>query len=115
VVETDVHFPTDINLLLDAIRKVIEISAELSGTYNLPGWRQHLYHQRQFKRQYRKVQRLKHSTSKDEIKKQQKDQEIKDAHRAYLELAEVSDPSGPHPQPDRLVRSSHRGLAQRIE
>ncbi|MBM9539255.1 ISNCY family transposase, partial [Desulfobulbus alkaliphilus] len=24
VVETDVHFPTDINLLLDAIRKVIE-------------------------------------------------------------------------------------------
>jgi hypothetical protein len=88
VVETDVHFPTDINLLLDAIRKVIEISAELSETYNIPGWRQHLYHQRQFKRQYRKVQRLKHSTSKDEIKKQQKEQEIKDAHRAYLDLAE---------------------------
>ena len=41
VVETDVHFPTDINLLLDAIRKVIEISAELSGTHNLPWWRQH--------------------------------------------------------------------------
>jgi len=88
VVKTDVHFPTDINLLLDAIRKVIEISAELSGIYNLPGWRQHFYHQRQFKRQYRKVQRLKHSTSKDEIKKQRKDQEIKDAHRAYLDLAE---------------------------
>jgi hypothetical protein len=88
VVETDVHFPTDINLLLDAIRKVIEISAELSSTYKLPGWRQHLYHQRQFKRQYRKVQRLKHSTSKDEVKQQQKEQEIKDAHRAYLDLAE---------------------------
>ena len=88
VVETDVHFPTDINLLLDAIRKVIEISAELSSTYKLPGWRQHLYHQRQFKRQYRKVQRLKHSTSKDESKQQQKEQEIKDAHRAYLDLAE---------------------------
>ena len=88
VVETGVHFPTDINLLLDAIRKVIEISAKLSGTYKLPGWRQHLYHQRQFKRQYRKVQRLKHSTSKDEIKQQRKEQEIKDAHRAYLDLAE---------------------------
>jgi len=88
VVETDVHFPTDINLLLDAIRKVIEISAELSSTYKLPGWRQHHYHQRQFKRQYRKVQRLKHSTSKDESKKQRKEQEIKDAHRAYLDLAE---------------------------
>jgi transposase, IS5 family len=88
VVETDVHFPTDINLLLDAIRKVIEITAELSSTCNLPGWRQHLYHQRQFKRQYRRVQKLKHSTSKDESKQQRKEQEIKEAHRAYLDLAE---------------------------
>jgi len=88
VVETDVHFPTDINLLLDAIRKVIEISAELARTLNLPGWRQHRYHQRQFKRQYRMVQRLKHSTSKDESKQQRKEQEIKESHRAYLELAE---------------------------
>jgi IS5 family transposase len=88
VVETDVHFPTDINLLLDAIRKVIEISAELSSTCNLPGWRQHHYHQRQFKRQYRRVQKLKRSTSKDESKQQRKEQEIKEAHRAYLDLAE---------------------------
>ncbi len=35
------------------------------------------------------MQRLKHSTSKDESKRQQKEQEIKDAHRAYLDLAEV--------------------------
>jgi transposase, IS5 family len=88
VVETDVHFPTDINLLLDAIRKVIEICAELAGTNNLPGWRQHHYHQRLFKRQYRLVQRLKHSTAKDESKQQKKEQEIKKAHRDYLELAE---------------------------
>lgn len=88
MVETDVHFPTDINLLLDAIRKVIEISAELSGIHNLPWWRQHKYHQRLFKKQYRKVQQLKHSTSKDENKQQRKEQEIKGAHRAYLDLAE---------------------------
>ena len=88
VVETDVHFPTDINLLLDAIRKVIEIVADLAGDYNLPGWRQHRYHQRQFKKQYRKVQRLKHSTSKDASKQQRKEQEIQEAHRAYLALAE---------------------------
>jgi IS5 family transposase len=88
VVETDVHFPTDINLLLDAIRKVIEISAKLSKTNHLAGWRQHLYHQRLFKKQYRIVQRLKHSTSKDKNKQQQKEQEIKEAHRVYLDLAE---------------------------
>ncbi len=88
VVETHVHFPTDINLLLDAIRKVIENSVELAEASNLPGWRQHRYHYRQLKKKYRKVQRLKHSTSKDEIKQQLKEQEIQEAHRAYLELAE---------------------------
>lgn len=88
VVETDVHFPTDINLLLDAIRKVIEIIAELAGANNLPGWRQQRYHQRQFKKQYRKIQRLKHSTSKDKSKQQLKEQEIQEAHRTYLDLAE---------------------------
>ncbi|MCU7886893.1 MAG: hypothetical protein KZQ59_00540 [Candidatus Thiodiazotropha sp. (ex Lucinoma aequizonata)] len=55
---------------------------------NLGGWRQHTYHQRQFKKQYCRVQRLKHSTSKDEKKRQQKQAQIQQAHRSYLELAE---------------------------
>jgi len=89
VVKTDVHFPTDINLLLDAIRKVIAISAELASGQNLPGWRQHHYHQCLFKKQYRIVQRLKRSTSKDEGKQQKKELEIKEAHTVYLELAKA--------------------------
>jgi hypothetical protein len=88
VVETDVHFPTDINLLLDAIRKTIETCVNLSEAQELSGWRQHAYHQRQFKKQYRKVQRLKHSTSQDETKRQRKQAEIQQAHRVYLELAQ---------------------------
>lgn len=88
VVETDVHFPTDINLLLDAIRKTIDICVKLSEENGLSGWRQHAYHQRQFKKQYRQVQRLKHSTSKDENKRQRKQEEIQQAHRIYLELAQ---------------------------
>ena len=76
VVETDVHFPTDINLLLDAIRKVIEISAELSSTKSYRDGDKQLP-QRQFKRQYRKVQRLKHSTSKDETKNSKKSRRLK--------------------------------------
>src|ERR1700738_1249696 len=35
VVETNVHFPTDINLLLDAMRKVITLSADLCERYGL--------------------------------------------------------------------------------
>ena len=88
VVETDVHFPTDINLLLDAIRKIIESCVALSEENGMKGWRQHAYLLRQFKKLYRKVQKLKHSTSKDEDQRQRKQTEIQEAHRLYLKLAE---------------------------
>ncbi|MCU7881497.1 MAG: ISNCY family transposase, partial [Candidatus Thiodiazotropha sp. (ex Lucinoma aequizonata)] len=52
VVETDVHFPSDINLLMDAVRKSIDTCVKLCEQNNLGGWRQHTYHQRQFKKQY---------------------------------------------------------------
>ncbi len=41
VVETDVHFPTDINLLYDAIRKVIELTSKLCDHLGISEWRQH--------------------------------------------------------------------------
>jgi len=88
VVETDVHFPTDINLLLDAIRKIIEICVKLSEENGLKGWRQHVYLKRQLKKLYRKVQKLKHSTSKNEDQRLRKQAEIQEAHRLYLKLAE---------------------------
>ena len=40
VVETDVHYPTDRNLLWDAARVMVRIAAELADEWNLPGWRQ---------------------------------------------------------------------------
>lgn len=42
VLETDVHYPTDANLLWDAARKCIEISTTLSDIFSLEGWRKHL-------------------------------------------------------------------------
>ena len=65
VVETNVHYPTDINLLLDAIRKTIEICADLCAANGLTEWRQSAYQVRQFKKSYRQVQQLKRSTAKD--------------------------------------------------
>ena len=87
VVETDVHFPTDINLLYDAVRKTIESSAQISEKHALGGWRQSQYNLRKFKKSYRKIQKLKHSTSKDESLREAKQQEIRDAHEDYLEEA----------------------------
>lgn len=84
VVETDVHFPTDINLLYDAIRKMIEECAKLSQTNGLNGWRQSAYNIRQFKKKYRIVSKLKHSTSKDDHSQKAKEDEICEKHKNYL-------------------------------
>ena len=40
VVETNVHFPTDISLLFDAVRKVIMLIANIFFENNISGWRQ---------------------------------------------------------------------------
>jgi len=88
VVETNVHFPTDINLLYDAIRKMIENCLMLSGIFFLSDWRQNNYQLKKFKKLYRKIQKLKHSTSKDEKKRKAKEKEIERAYQTYLDMAE---------------------------
>ena len=50
VVKTDVHFPTDINLLFDATRKTIEECAQLCEEHNLAGWRQSSHNIKTFKK-----------------------------------------------------------------
>ncbi|WPL14013.1 ISNCY family transposase [Thiorhodovibrio litoralis] len=88
VVETNVHFPTDINLLLDAVRKAIEISASLCADHGLTDWRQSAYNIRCLRKLYRRLQQLKRSTSKDEAKRAARLEDIHAAYRAYLEQAE---------------------------
>jgi IS5 family transposase len=87
VVETDVHYPTDINLLFDAMRKVILLIMALCDDLSLSGWRKGIYNLKKVKRYFRKAQQLKRSTSKDKTKKAKREQLIIDAHMAYLELA----------------------------
>ena len=41
VLETNVHFPTDINLLWDAVRKTIDLIVPLTEAHGLSGWRKH--------------------------------------------------------------------------
>lgn len=88
VVETDVHFPTDINLLFDAMRKIIVLIIALCDNLALPGWRKGDYNIKKVKKHFRKAQQLKRSTSKEAKKKAKREQLIIDAHLAYLELAE---------------------------
>ena len=86
VVETDVHFPTDINLLFDAMRTIIVLTMPLCDNLALPGWRKGDYNIKKVKRCFRKVQQLQRSTSKDPKKKAKREQVIIDAHLAYIKL-----------------------------
>ncbi len=88
VVETHVHYPTDINLLFDAMRKIIALTADYARISHIEGWRQSKYNIRQIKRAYRASQQIKRSTSKDDAKKQKQQDAIIQAHQDYIDLAE---------------------------
>ena len=85
VLETDVHYPTDINLLFDAMRKNILLIMVLCDQLGLSGWREGKYYLKKIKKLFRKAQQLKRSSSKNEEKKTAREQLIIAAHLAYLE------------------------------
>ena len=82
VMKTNIHHPTDANLIWDAARKIVDISKSISDFFGFPGWRQHDYHKRSTKSLLRDIGRISKSRKKDK----------KDAlHSAYLELIEKAD------------------------
>lgn len=87
VVETDVHYPTDINLLLDAMRKVIHLIGVLCSVVGLTSWRQSHHNILTVKKAYREAQKLKHSSSTDADKKEKQKQLIVEAHQDYVDLS----------------------------
>ena len=87
VVETDVHYPTDITLLYDALRVLLCLCAQFSESYGLKGWRQFKSGLKKLKKALRLIQKLKHSTAKDETKKQAKAEQIAQAHRTFIDLS----------------------------
>lgn len=89
VVKTDVHFPTDINLLYDAIRKTIEECVQLCELHTVTGWRQGQHNIKSFKKQYRIIQTQKHSTSKEEAKRLAHEEIVKKSHESYINQAKA--------------------------
>ena len=88
VLKTNAHFPTDINLLLDAMNKVIIFIERACFIAGYSDWRQSRYNIRKTKKLFRKLQKLKHSTSKNPDKIEKRELEIIEAYEAYLDLAE---------------------------
>jgi hypothetical protein len=88
VVETDVHYPTDTNVLFDATRKMIHLIAILCSEIGITAWRQSHHNITKVKRLLRGIQRLKRSTSKDDAKKQKRDQFIASEHQNYINICQ---------------------------
>lgn len=87
VVETDVHYPTDINLLWDAVRKAVELTAELAEANGLSGWRKSRYWRRELKRRFRAAQQAKRPAAGDPARQAAQEEAVQAAHEAYLAQA----------------------------
>ena len=82
------HYPTDVSLLWDAMRKAMIICGRESADRGWDEWRQYQHNVRGLKRQSRRISKLKRSGAKDEVKREAKNQQIQQAHRDYIEAAE---------------------------
>ncbi len=90
VVKTDVHYPTDINLLMDAMRKILSYCGKANAIFaEVDGWRQHEHLYQGLRNLYHKIRKLKKSTSKNPAKVQARLEEIYQACQALLDRSNV--------------------------
>lgn len=86
VVKTNVHFPTDINLLYDAMRKALELTAQQCQSKGMTQWRQFEHHLRKIKKSFRQAQASKLGSGKNP---DQKIKRVQKAHQDYLQLGQT--------------------------
>jgi len=86
VVETDVHFPTDINLLWDAMRKAITLTAVWCESCQISDYRQYRYNLRQLKHLMRSAQNKRRGKAK--VGKLQSNSQLIQAYPAYIDQAQ---------------------------
>lgn len=83
VLETNVHFPTDVGLLQDAMRKAIKLSYDGCRSFGFSHWRQHGYNVRHLKSLLRNIQLIKKGKGKD------KEEKLIAAHQKYIDAAKM--------------------------
>ena len=81
VLESNVHFPTDVNLLYDAARKCLQLAQRLATRAQLPGWRKSQYWRNQFKSQCGQVSKFFVFGGK------KREEKLQNATKTYLKLA----------------------------
>ena len=69
VFETNVHFPTDLNLAFDAARKSIELCTSYAEQYSFAGWRKACNWKRKVKTAYLKITRIQKGGGKNKAER----------------------------------------------
>ena len=85
VVLSNVHYPTDINLLFDAMRKSLTLVARLADEAGLAGWRKWDYNLEKIRKLFLRTQRMKHSSAKDPVRRAQRERTVQECHSLYID------------------------------
>lgn len=92
-VQSNVHFPTDINLLFDAGRKMLSVAHRLASRESIQGWRQNSKNQKTYKQYYdatrtaKRAQKQSGKKSQSEVEKSHLpySKEVRDAHESFID------------------------------
>ncbi len=112
VVETHVHYPTDITLLLDAMRKSIHLIGLWSEEAGQTQWRQYRYNADHFKRLVRATQsqkRRKGHTEGQPDRVKQAHEELLNTARQHLAKIQETEPKLMELQPDPIRQQELQG------
>ena len=115
VAETDVHHPTDFNLLLDSVRCLIRETERACGAFGIDGWRQHRHLARKAESLHRKVGKAQLWNSRtDDVRAYLKAaRAIADkAEDSLAALRETKCPKGVLGEIDRLLEHARRFAGQ---
>lgn len=84
VMKKNIHYPTDANLLLDGIRKIIRLCAAMAALVPLSGWRQHAYLITKARGMKRAIDRVARHKDKDSS-----DSKFQETYRPLIEYAQL--------------------------
>lgn len=81
VVQKNIHYPTDTNLLYDGCRKIIELSKKVADQFDIPGWRKNSFWKNTIKTSLRKITKIARSRAAD------RDQRLKNQYLVIIDQA----------------------------
>ncbi len=79
VVQKNIHYPTDANLIFDGVRKSIELSIRAAKAHSITGWKQHDSLLKKIKQVLRRIQKTARSKQKN------KEEQLKSLYKELIE------------------------------